>query len=390
MINSLLTMPAAENKHYDVIVAGVGSMGAAACYHLARRGVRVLGLEQFDIPHAFGSHHGHSRMIRQSYFEHPDYVPLLQRAYELWEALEQESGYELFHQTGGLYLGPSGANILEGCVAAAEAHDLPHEALGHEALRERFPQFRLPDHFEGYYEDRAGFLIPESVMAAHAELALKHGAELRARTPIDHWETRDSGVSVQAGGETFFADHLIVTAGAWTSRLLKNLGIELSVTRQLQAWFWPENPDAFTLENFPVWFIETDSPYGHYGFPMHRGQPGIKIALHKPGEPVEPEEIQEKHEPAVEEIDELRAVLQQFIPEADGPLLSARQCLYTNSPDHHFIIDRHPEHERLTLACGFSGHGFKFASVVGEILADLATSGRTELPAQFLGLERFS
>lgn len=383
-------MVGAEDKFYDVIVAGVGSMGAAACYHLARRGLRVLGLEQFQVPHQRGSHHGHSRMIRQSYFEHPDYVPLLKRAYELWETLEAESEREIFHQTGGLYLGPPGAEIVKGSLAAAREHGLPHEQLDHAALRERFPEFRLPDEFVGFYEARAGLLIPENAIAAHAEAARNLGADLRERTALGDWSADANGVTVSTERETFRADHLVITAGAWSGRVLKSLGIKLQVTRQVMAWFAPRNPEPFQHGQFPCWFLESDSPFGHYGFPMlDSGQPGFKVALHQPGEPIDPDRLPDHTGPSAEEIQGLHSFLETYLPDAAGPLLASAQCLYTNSPDSHFVIDRHPEQRNVSLACGFSGHGFKFASVVGEILADLASHGHTEPPARFLGLKRF-
>ena len=383
-------MPGPEDKSYDVIVAGVGSMGAAACDHLARRGLRVLGLEQFRIPHSRGSHHGHSRMIRQSYFEHPDYVPLLKRAYQLWEALEAESEREIFHQAGGLYLGPPEAEILEGSRVAAEAHNLPHERLDHDALRERFPMFRLPGDFHGFYEDRAGLLIPESAIAAHAASARKLGADLREQTRLVDWQADASGVTVSTEQETFRANHLVMTAGAWTGQVVEGLGINLQVTRQLLAWFEPRHSEHFRLGKFPCWFLESHSPFGHYGFPMlDTGQPGFKVALHQPGEPIDPDRLPDHRGPSADEIEGMRDFLETYLPDAAGPLIATAQCLYTNSPDSHFIIDRHPEFENVSLACGFSGHGFKFASVVGEILADLASQGHTDLPADFLGLARF-
>ena len=234
-------------------------------------------------------------------------------------------------------------------------------------------------------------LIPEEAVTAHAEGAIKAGADLRTQTAVTGWTADAGGVTVSTGRETFQANHLVIAAGAWAGQLLRELEIELSITRQVLAWFEPRNPSLFHLGSFPCWFVETDPPFGHYGFPiLPGGPPGFKVALHQPGEPIDPDRLPDHPGPSAAEIATLREFLQEFIPEAAGPLLSSRQCLYTNSPDHHFIIDRHPDHERVSLACGFSGHGFKFASVVGEIMADLATEGRTGLPAQFLNLARFS
>ncbi len=378
-----------ENRHFDVIVAGVGTMGAAACYHLAKRGVSVLGLEQFDIPHQRGSHHGHSRMIRQSYFEHPDYVPLLKRAYELWDALQNESGMEVIEITGGLYLGPPDATILSGSRVAAETHDLPHESLDRSALAERFPVFQLPDHFEGFYEDRAGYVIPERAMEAHASLAGRNGAVLKEQEGLIEWKSEGEGVRVRTEKGEYTADRLVITTGAWTGRILESLKVELVTTRQLLAWFEPGVSLPFEKGRFPCWFIETDSPFGHYGFPMQEEQAGVKIALHRPGEPIDPDKLPIiAAAPEEEEITSLRETLGQYLPDAVGPLLATRTCLYTNSPDGHFIVDQHPEVPAVTLACGFSGHGFKFATVMGEVLADLASSGKTDHPIDFLRLNR--
>jgi len=379
------------NRHFDVIVVGVGTMGAATCYHLAKREHSVLGLEQFDIPHQSGSHHGHSRMIRQSYFEHPNYVPLLRRAYDLWEELEIESGLDIIHLTGGLYLGPPEATILGGSKLAAERHDLPHERLDRAALTKRFPTFQLPDHFEGFYEERAGYVVPERAMEAHATLARRNGAVLNEREGLVEWKSEGEGIRVRTNRGEYAADRLVLTTGAWTSQILDSLAIKLVTTRQLLAWFRPKDALPFEKGRFPCWFIETDSPYGHYGFPIQEEQAGVKIALHRPGKPIDPNELPAAEAaPNGEELASLRETLEQFLPEAIGPLLATRHCLYTNSPDGHFIIDHHPEYPAVILACGFSGHGFKFATVMGEVIADLTSFGKTNHPIDFLRMNRLA
>lgn len=376
-------------KHYDVIVIGVGSMGAATCSHLAKRNVSVLGLEQFDIPHNKGAHHGLSRMIRQSYYEHPAYVPLLQRAYELWHELESETACKILHLNGGLYMGPGDGEIVPGSLSSAREHNLPHQHLDHAAIAERFPQFTLPDHFEAVFEERAGFVVPELAVGSHVELALRHGAELHGHEAVSDWSCEASGVTVRTDKEVYQADHLIITAGAWSECLLESLGIPLTVTRQVLGWTTPRRQEDFSPDRFPCWFIETEPGFGHYGFPILPGQPGFKSALHKPGDIVDPDTVERDVLPEDEAT--IRSVLSDHIPDANGPLLALRTCLYTNSPDSHFIIDRAPEHhDRLTLATGFSGHGFKFSPVVGEILADLALEGNTSHPVDLFSIERFS
>ena len=379
------------NTRYDVIVVGVGAMGSAACYVLARRGVRVLGLEQFGIPHALGSAHGESRMIRLCYYEHPDYVPLLHRAYELWHELEQSQpggpSRGLFHVTGGVYMGPADSEFVLSSLRAAEVHGLPHELLTRERLAERFSQFQLPPDHIGLYEPNAGILVPERVVSTYAELALRHGAVLHGHEPVESWQAQGGAVNVRTQHRSYSADRLVVCGGAWSSRLLGDLGVPLVVTRQVMGWVWPRRREPFELGAFPVWAIDNPDATQHYGFPMLPGGLGLKIAHHFQNGPADPDSIDRQVQPDDES--DFRPTLRRFIPQADGPLLAIRVCMYTNSPDSHFIIDRHPRHECVVLACGFSGHGFKFASVIGEVLADLAVSGRTDLPIEFLGLDRF-
>jgi sarcosine oxidase len=374
-------------RRFDVIVVGVGSMGAATCCYLARRGVRVLGLEQFGIPHALGAHHGHTRMIRTAYFEHPDYVPLLERAYELWGELEDQSGEKLLHLTGGLYLGGQQSELIAGAVAASKQHGLPYQILTHAELQQKFPQFRLPTSQQGFFEDRAGVLLPEKVVATFAAQAMQYGAEIRGHEPVEDWESGSQGVTVRTPSNTYQADQVVFTGGAWSGKLLVDCGVQLAVTRQVLAWFSPRRIEPFALGTFPAWYLETENGYGHYGFPLLSGQPGFKIALHKPATVTDADHVNRQVQP--QEIEQLRSVLREHIPNAVGPLVSASVCLYSNSPDSHFIIDRHPQKNRVWLACGFSGHGFKFSSVVGEALADLATVGTTDLPIDFLRLSRF-
>jgi sarcosine oxidase len=371
---------------YDVIVVGLGSMGSSACYHLAGRGARVLGLEQFDIPHPNGSGHGFSRMIRTAYHEHPDYVPLLRSAFALWHQLETEFGQKLIYITGGLYMGSPEDGLPAATMVAARKYGVPFELLDRTALRRRFPQFHVPEHFVGMLEQNAGFVVPEKAIAAHALLALRRGAELHGREPVTSWSADDSCVKVVTGRGTYRAGQVLFCGGAWTDKLVRDLGVPLRVTRQVLGWVWPKKTDPFELGRLPVWAFDAGDGGQFYGFPMMPDNPGFKLARHFPGSTVDPDTVLRVPTDGDEET--FRPALRQ-IPEADGHLLSLRVCLYTYSPDSHFIIDRHPQHSRVTLACGFSGHGFKFASVVGQALADLATKGGTEHPIGFLGLSRF-
>lgn len=383
------------SDHYDVIVVGLGAMGSSACYQLAYRGARVLGLEKFDIPHSHGSSVGFTRMIRLAYYEHPDYVALLRRAYELWNELEAASGQQLLHVTGGLYIGRPDSVLVAGCLRSAQEHGIAHEMLSAHQLGDRYSQFRLPDDFVAFCEQSAGFLVPERVVAVTAEQALCRGAVLRAREPVLDWQASASGVTVRTQKRRYTSDQIVFSGGAWNGTLLKDLGVELTVTRQITGWVWPGKPQLFGMDKFPCWALDFNDPDQHkgiyYGFPMTADNPGFKIALHWPMSVTDPDAVVRDVLPGDE--DTFRPMLRRVFPDADGPLLSMRTCLYTNSPDSHFIVGQLPNtpqwHGRVTVACGFSGHGFKFASVIGEILADLATAGRTSLPIEFLSPSRF-
>lgn len=375
------------SRGYDAIVVGVGTMGAAACDALARRGARVLGLERFGVPNAMGAHHGQSRMFRMSYYEHPDYVPLLKEAFEAWKSLEARSGVEVFHVVGGLYMGRPGGELVRASTDAARRHDLEFEPLDHGQLAARFPQFRLPEGYAGLLEPKAGFVVPELAVAAMAGEAMRQGADIRGHEPVESWDADSSGITVRTARGAYHARRLVVTCGAWSAAIVRDLGVELNVTRQALGWVWPKEPAPFAMGTLPCWALEHGDGSLHYGFPMLPWHPGFKLARHAKGPAADPETLDRR--PVPEDEQEFRPFLSRHIPSADGPLLSLAVCTYTNSPDSHFIIDTHPEHPNVSIACGFSGHGFKFAPVVGEALADLALDGSSPRPIGFLGLKRF-
>jgi sarcosine oxidase len=380
-----------SDTRFDVIVAGVGAMGAAACFHLTRRGARVLGLERFGIPHELGSSGGHTRLIRLAYFEHPDYVPLLRHAYGNWHELESRVGRKVLHQTGAVYIGPPEGHLVAGSLQAAVAHGIEHEMLSPAAVAERCGPFELPEGFAAFYEPAAGFLLAGEAIASHAELALAGGAKLHAFEAIQSWRANADGVEVTTDHDTYSADRLVITAGAWSQELHGEIDVELTVTRQAVVWLWPNEPDRFRLGRFTCWGIEDDTPGFrgiYYGFPMVPGQPGLKMAHHAPGEEATPAHLDRSVRRG--DAESIETVVDKFIPLAKGPLVNVKICMYTMSPDEHFVIDAHPEHANVILACGFSGHGFKFASAIGEALADLTLDGRSELPIAFMSLERFS
>lgn len=383
-------------------------MGSSACFHMARRGAKVLGLEQFRLGHDRGSSHGQSRMIRLAYYEHPDYVPLLRRAYELWDELESLSGQKLFYRTGGVYAGPPAGELISGSMAAARLHQLPHESLSPAALRERFPMFHLPRDWAAMYEPSAGFLQPELAVVAAAQLARQNGADIHEGEAALGWKEDGDALLVSTAVGEYRARKLIVCGGAWSERLLPDLGVRLIVTRQVMGWVKPVNPKPFQLGMFPVWATENPDCTLQYGFPILPGESAMKVAWHGVGAPTDPDRVDRATSGA--DAATFLPILPHLLPDAfehlkgpaerpdfstggppcePNPITDMRVCLYTNSPDHHFIIDRLPSDPRITLACGFSGHGFKFASVVGEILTELTVEGKSRLPAEFLGLKRF-
>lgn len=360
-------MPDAE---YEVIVAGLGAMGSAALYHLARRGVGALGLDRYGPPHALGSSHGRSRIIREAYYEHPLYVPLVQRAYRLWEELERESGASLLLQTGGLMIGSPTSGLVAGARLSAETHKLPYEMLDTAELRRRFPAFRPAPGDIGLLEPAAGVLDPERCVGAHLEGARAHGASLRFGEAVLGWEGTADGVIVTTTVARYRAARLILAAGPWMRRELTGIWLPLVVERQCTIWFQPlANEGDFEPRRFPV-FIWEWSPGRHaYGFP-DLGD-GVKVAVHHEGAETSPEAV--VREVTEEDERRVRSLMRRLLPDADGKRLDGAVCLYTDTPDSHFIIDRHPGDRRVVLASPCSGHGFKFSSAIGEILADLAT-----------------
>jgi sarcosine oxidase len=372
--------------HYDVIVIGVGGMGSATVYELARRGARVLGLEQFDIPHELGSSHGVSRIIRLAYAEHPNYVPLLRRAYELWREIENRSGERLLVMTGGMDAGAADSAIVRGVLEACAIHHLPHEILDAAAIWRRFPGYRLAPDMVAVYQAESGFLVSERCIVQYVEAAQELGAAVHARERVIDWAAEENGVSVRTERGRYSAKQLVITAGPWASTLVPRLQNVAQPERQVLLWTQPLRPELFRLTNFPIFNLE--APEGRfYGFPIYQ-VPGFKIGrYHHRGEQVDPDRMNRHCDRDDEEM--LRAGIRQYFPDADGPTMGMKTCLFTNSPDEHFILDQHPDFPRITLAAGFSGHGFKFCSVIGEIMAELALEGGTRHDIAMFGLGRF-
>jgi sarcosine oxidase len=376
----------------DVIVVGLGAMGSAATQHLAQRGARVLGFDQFAPPHTLGSSHGLSRMYRQAYWEDPRYVPLLLRAFDLWHQLGEAAGEKLFHVTGGLAIGARDSELVRRTLESAEQYRLPHTLVSADELRTRFPAVAVQgDATVAVLEKHAGYVLPERAITHQLALAERHGAQLHTDEAVLRWSADQHGVSVQTGKATYAAKHLLLTAGPWASEVLRELALPLQVTRQVLFWMEPEShPEHFTEGALPVFLF--DAPHGTpmvYGFPsLDPAAHGVKVALHGSADVTTPQSVQRAITAADEE--HMRARLQSTLPAlAQGRLLHATTCLYTMTPDEHFVVDHHPRHTNVSFAAGFSGHGFKFATVMGEILADLATTGSTPWDIELFRAARF-
>lgn len=371
---------------YDLIVIGAGAVGSAAMWRAARRGLKVLGLDRFPPGNDRGSSHGRTRIIRQAYFEHPDYVPLLLRAYELWAELEQARGERLFVQTGLLQVGPGDGYVVRGVLESARRHGLDVESLSVEECRQRFGAFNFVDGDHGVFERKAGLLRVEQCVVAQAEEAMRSGAEVRTGVTVLNLTFAPTHVVVTTDQGNVETERAIVTAGAWASQLLHELKVPLVVRRKPQFWFEAPDHSYDADRGCPAYLFET--PEGvFYGFPRSDAH-GVKVAEHTGGETVS-NPLSVDRSLRAEDLSRVSDFARQRLPHLGERLLAHSVCMYTMSPDEHFIVDRHPESDRVAFAAGLSGHGFKFAPVLGEALVDLVTTGRTELPIGFLGSHRF-
>ncbi|MFI5231785.1 MAG: N-methyl-L-tryptophan oxidase [Gemmatimonadales bacterium] len=351
---------------FDAIVVGLGAMGSSTVYQLALRGQRVLGIDQFTPPHAFGSSHGKSRIIREAYFEDPLYVPLVKRAYNGWAELQARSGKRVLSRTGGLMIGAPDGIVVTGARASAVEHQLPYEELSAAELRARFPALTPPDDAVAIWEPRAGALDPEAAIEAQLALARAANAELRFGEKVTKWRATSTGVEVTTFTGTYSAARLVIAAGSWVSHLVPELALPVTVERQAVCWFDPLEADQFTPNRFPIFIHEYAPGRTWYGF-ANFGD-GVKAALHHQGETTTAHTVRRAVDDA--EVAAVRDLLKRFIPAANGPLRATTVCLYTNAPDDHFILDTHPEHPEVFIASPCSGHGFKFSIAIGELIAD--------------------
>ena len=360
-------------KRYDVAVVGLGGMGSAVLAHAAKRGLRAIGFEQFSRGHDRGASSGRSRMIRKAYYEHPSYVPLLLRAYHAWRELESETETRLLHITGLLMTGDDRSEILTGALRSAQTYGLPVETLRSRDVRSRFPMFALRENERAVYEVDGGFIVPEAAVEAHLRVAERSGASLAFNAHADRLEEID-------------AERVVVCAGPWLDRVIRDLNVPLRVERNVQHWFVPERPN-FGIGRCPSFLIERpEFERALYGFPDYGF--GVKAAFHGSGAETRAEALDR----AVHESDiaPVRAALNAALPGAAGEHLEGKACMYTLTPDAHFIISPHPRDPKVIVVGGFSGHGFKFTPVVGEIVADLLATGQSRYDIGFLSAERFA
>lgn len=376
-----------SDRTYDAVVVGLGAMGSATLFHLARLGLRVLGLEQYAPGHRNGSSHGDSRIIRESYFEHPLYVPLVQRAHQLWRELEQAAGEPLMTIRGGLMIGPPDGSIVSGTLRSAREHGLPHDLLSAEQVHDRFPPFRFGDELVAVFDPRAGYLDPEACNSAHVAAALAKGAVAHFNEPVMEWSAAGRGVQVRTHSGVYSAEWLVLSGGGWNKTLAGDLKLPLEIERQAVFWLDPRGEHDYDPERFPIYAYEYEAGHICYGFPRLPG--GVKASVMHSGEIAEsPEGV--RRAVGDDERDALRRALRPVLPAlASAPDRDRDTCIFSNTPDHDFIIDWHPSHPNVLISSPCSGHGFKFASAIGELQADLVTRGSTRFDLTPFSLARF-
>ncbi len=371
----------------DVAVIGIGGVGSAAVAHLAKSGAKVIGLDRFSPPHTSGSSHGQTRVIRMAYFEHPDYVPLLRQAYRSWNDLEQATGRQLYFPTGVLQIGPEDGEVIAGTLRSAQRHDLSIQRFTYEEIAGQFPGVKPPENCVGILERDAGYLLVEQCIQAYLDQAQQYGATLLTSTPVESFRRVGDAYELRTAEEVIHAGQLVICGGAWAGQLLADLNIPLTILRKHLYWYANDAPAYAQAASFPVFLIESAGGI-YYGFPQF-DQRGVKLARHDGGEPIAAADQQTQEQDAAD-----RAAVEAFtashLPLLSKEMVHHQACMYTVSPDQHFLFGTHPEHDGLHLAAGLSGHGFKFASALGEILCELATSGQTSSPIEFLSPRRFS
>lgn len=377
--------------HFDAIILGAGGVGSAAAYYLAKAGQKVLLLEQFEINHQQGSSYGYSRVIRYTY-DNPIYINLMRDAYPLWFALQEEAGEQLYVKTGGLDFGFPETDTFQTLKSSMDTAELPYEHLSRAEIRDRYPQFVLKAGMEGLFQPESGLLRASRCVLAHTRLAQERGATVMDQTPVLQVTPSTSGVTVQTDKGTFSGDRIVLTAGSWAKGLLAEQGIELPLKiMPCQLGFYaPSQPANFEPGTFPVFFAHMNGDYGEmpYGIPHEDPSLGVKITTFYGWNTVEhPSQVD--YTPSQAWTERMRGFAKDYIPGAAGPLVSTRRCLYTLTPDKHFIVDQHPDYPQVVIGAGFSGHGFKFTTLMGKMLADLALNGQTPHDTSLFEVTRF-
>lgn len=359
-------------------------MGASVSYNLAMKGLRVLNVERFGVNHGHGSSHGKTRIIRLAYYEDPRYVPLLRRAFDSWKEIESKSSKKLLLMTGGLMIGREGGALVEGVLKSAETHGIPHETLSAAEVQGRFGAFSLTGDFRAVYERNAGVLFAEDCVRAFVGLGSEAGCEFRFSEEVKGWKSTAEGLEVETSLGRHLAGKLIFCAGAWNSGLLKGL-VPLQAERQVPLWFSSGGQERFSSSKMPVFIMEEDRSTYYYGIPDVGN--GVKVARHHDGEVGDPDRI--RRDVTESDVSGVRSFISRRLNGLDGPPIASTTCLYSNTPDFNFAVGPHPDDGRVFLVSACSGHGFKFASVLGEVIAGMASGERIRYDLSFLGPDRF-
>ncbi|MBI3841334.1 MAG: N-methyl-L-tryptophan oxidase [Thaumarchaeota archaeon] len=372
-------------RRCDALVIGCGVMGSSVSYNLASRGLRVVNVERFRVNHELGSSHGRTRIIRLAYYEDERYVPMLRRAFEAWREVERKSGAQLLRMTGGLMMGREEGELVGGVLRTARAHGLEHHVLSAREAEERFEAFTLSEEFVAVHEESAGMLFAEESVRAFVGLAREAGCDFVQSAQVTGWKAGPEGVEVEAGGERFLADRVVSCAGPWTGQLFPGV-LPLKCERQVPLWFSSLGDGAFGPDRMPVFIMEEEPGRFFYGLP-EVGH-GVKVARTHEGDIVEPDRV--NREVASEDTAPVEAFVARRLKKLGREPIASTTCLYSNTPDFNFAIGPHPKEGRVLVVSACSGHGFKFASVIGEIVSDMVTGKKNEFDVSWLGPERFN
>lgn len=375
-------------KKYDVIVLGGGTMGSAAAYYLAKEGKQVLVIDQYSIPNTYGSHHGHTRMFRLGNGNGAQYVPLGKESLSLWRELEEISGKVLFQQVGALTVGHENSEFVTEAIKSSINNGLAYVEMNANMIRERWPGIEIPDDYFGCFDPEAGFLFSEECIQTYKEEAIKLGTDVIENQAVVEIDLKDEDVTVFTASTDYTAAKLVVTAGAWFPKLLQSLELPIKPLRKTIGWFKP-TVEKLYREDFPCFIFDTDTIGHYYGFPDFDGG-GVKLGRMDLGYDCDPDTVNREFGAYEDDEGDIRNFLEHFLPGAAGELVKGAASMFAMTPDEDFIVDIHPDYKNVCIAGGFSGHGFKFASVIGKILTELSNEGETQYDISFLRLKRFS